>query len=336
MSKIPRECPTVVVTGASAGVGRAVVRRFAREGASIGLIARGMDGLEGARRDVEALGGKALICSCDVSDYAAVEAAAQAVEDRFGPIDIWVNAAFAGVLGRFIDMDMADYERVTQVTYLGQVHGTRAALNRMLPRDHGSIVLVGSALAYRGIPLQSAYCGAKHAIQGFQDSVRSELIHAKSSVNIAMVQLPGVNTPQFDWIRTTMPRQPKPASPPYQPEIPAEAVHAAAYAGRKEWKLGWPTWQAIWGDRLASPLLDRYLAATAFSGQQGKESVSPERQDNLYEPVPGDHGAHGRFDAKAKTYSSELWMSKHRTPLLGAGLALAAWGIARLRGRAGA
>ena len=167
----------------------------------------------------------------------------------------------------------------------------------MGPRDHGSIVLVGSALAYRGIPLQSAYCGAKHAIQGFQDSVRSELIHAKSSVNIAMVQLPGVNTPQFDWIKTSMPKQPKPASPPYQPEIPAEAVHAAAYAGRKEWKLGWPTWKAIWGDRLASPLLDRYLAATGFSGQQGDEPVSPERKDNLYEPVPGDPGAHGRFDS---------------------------------------
>lgn len=324
---------TVVVTGASAGVGRAVVRRYAKDGARIGLIARGKDGLAGAKREVEGMGGQALILPCDVSDYGAVQDAATKVEDAFGPIDIWVNAAFAGVLSRFIDMNMEDFERVTRVTYMGQVHGTRAALDRMLPRNRGAIVLVGSALAYRGIPLQSAYCGAKHAIQGFHDSIRSELIHARSRVHVGMVQLPGVNTPQFDWIRTDMPMKPKPASPPYQPEIPAEAIHFIARTRRKAINLGWPTWQVIWGDRFASPLLDRYLAATAFTGQQADEPIEAGRKDNLYEPVPGDHGAHGRFDGTAKTRSSQLWMSKHRNSLLGAGLVLAAGGLSML-GRA--
>jgi NAD(P)-dependent dehydrogenase (short-subunit alcohol dehydrogenase family) len=326
--------PVVVVTGASAGVGRAVVRRFAQDKAKIGLIARGMDGLEGARRDVEAAGGEALVCSCDVADYRAVDEAAAKIERQLGPIDIWVNAAFAGVLAPFMDMAVEDYERVTRVTYLGQVHGTRAALERMLPRDKGAIVLVGSALAYRGIPLQSAYCGAKHAIQGFLDSLRCELLHMKSNVHVSMVQLPGVNTPQFDWIRTDMPRKPKPASPPYQPEIPAEAIHYAAHHRRKEIKLGWPTIEAIWGDRLASPLLDRYLAATGYKGQQDKDPVSPGRKDNLYQPVPGDHGAHGRFDAISHARSSQLWLTTHRAQAaLGAALALAAGGLAWLGSR---
>lgn len=305
----------MVVTGASAGVGRAVVRRFARDKARIALISRGQDGLEAARRDVEKAGGTALICPCDVADYNAVEVAAERIERELGPIDIWVNAAFAGVLAPFLEMDMADYDRVTQVTYYGQVHGTRAALDRMVPRDCGSIVLVGSALAYRGIPLQSAYCGAKHAIQGFHDSIRAELFHNKSRVNVSMVQLPGVNTPQFDWIRTTMPRQPKPASPPYQPEVAADAIHFAAHSRRKSVKVGWPTLKAIWGDRFGSPLLDRYLARTAIAGQQGEERVPPDRRDNLYEPVPGDHGAHGRFDAQARPRSTQLWVTKHRKAL---------------------
>ncbi|MCH5372478.1 MAG: SDR family oxidoreductase, partial [Planctomycetes bacterium] len=253
----------------------------------------------------------------------------------FGPIDVWVNVAFAGVMSNFVDMDMADYKRVTEVTYLGQVHGTMAALKRMMQRDRGSIVLVGSALAYRGIPLQSAYCGAKHAIQGFQDSVRSELLHAKSNVHLGMVHLPGVNTPQFDWIRTNLPGKPKPASPPYQPEIPAEAIHFMAHTGRKSIKLGWPTLEAVYGDYVASPLLDRYLAATAVSGQQADEPVSPDRQDNLYSPVPGDHGAHGRFDATARTLSSQFWLTRHRGPILAGAAALAAgafsWTVSRLR-----
>lgn len=326
--------PVVVVTGATAGVGRAVVRRFARDGAKIGLIARGADGLEGARRDVEGTGAEALACACDVADYAAVEAAALRIERELGPIDVWINAAFAGVLAPFMDMTMADFERVTRVTYFGQVYGTRVALERMMPRDRGAIVLVGSALAYRGIPLQSAYCGAKHAVQGFHDSLRSELIHAKSKVRVSMVQLPGVNTPQFDWIRTTMPRRPKPASPPYQPELAAEAIHFAAHSRRKAVNLGWPTLQAIWGDRIASSLLDRYLAATGVAGQQDDEPVAPGRKDNLYEPVPGDHGAHGRFGATARTQSSQLWLTKHRLQIaLGAGAALAAGGLAWLGAR---
>ncbi|WP_305097295.1 SDR family oxidoreductase [Croceibacterium aestuarii] len=327
--------PVVVVTGASAGVGRAVVRRFARDGAKIALIARGIDGLQAAKREVEAAGGEALVCPCDVAEYEAVAAAAERIEQELGPIDIWVNAAFAGVLGPFAEMAMEDYERVTRVTYLGQVHGSRAALDRMLPRDRGSIVLVGSALAYRGIPLQSAYCGAKHAIQGFQDSLRCELLHAKSNVHVSMVQLPGVNTPQFDWIKSLMPMKPKPASPPYQPEIPAEAIHYAAHHKRKEIKLGWATLQAIWGDRLASPLLDRYLARTGYSGQQDTEPVAPDRENNLYRPVPGDRGAHGRFDRKARSRSSQLWLTTHRAQTaLAAGLALAAGGIAWMAKRA--
>ena len=326
--------PVVVVTGASAGVGRAVVRRFAQDKAKIGLIARGRDGLQGAKREVELAGAEALICQCDVGDADAVEKAAAEIEQELGPIDIWVNAAFAGVLSRFIDMSMEDFERVTRVTYRGQVHGTFAALKRMIPRDRGSIVLVGSALAYRGIPLQSAYCGAKHAIQGFQDSLRSELIHAKSSVHVTMVQLPGINTPQFDWIKTNLPMKPKPASPPYQPEIAAEAIHFAAHHRRKEIKLGWPTLQAIWGDRAASAVLDRYLAATAFSGQQDDEPVSASRKDNLYEPVPGDHGAHGRFGSQARTRSSQLWLTMHRAQIaIGAALALGAGGLAWMAGR---
>lgn len=318
-----RNAPVVVITGASAGVGRAVVRRFAKDGARIGLIARGMDGLRGAAREVEEAGGEALILPCDVSDHHAVDAAAQEIEEKFGPIDIWINVAFAGVLARFLDVDPEDYKRVTEVTYLGQINGARAALNRMVPRNRGSVVLVGSALAYRGIPLQTAYCGAKHAIQGFHDSIRAELFHAKSRVHVAMVQLPGVNTPQFDWIKTNLPMQPKPASPPYQPEVIAKAVHWAAHHRRKQVMVGFPTMQAIWGDRFASPLLDRYLAATGFKGQQGDEPVAADRKNNLWEPVAGDHGAHGRFDSTSKTWSPQLIASLNRG-WLAAGIVAAA------------
>ena len=326
------EPPVVVVTGASAGVGRAVVRRFARDGARIALIARGMDGLEGARREIEQVGGKALICPCDVANAEELEETAERIENELGTIDIWINAAFAGVLSRFMDMSLADFDRVTQVTYLGQVYGTRAALKRMLPRNRGSIVLVGSALAYRGIPLQSAYCGAKHAIQGFHDSIRSELIHSGSQVHVSMVQLPGVNTPQFDWIKTNLPKKPRPASASYQPEVAAEAIHFAAHNRRKSLKVGFPTLKAIIGDRLASPLLDRYLARTAISGQQDSELVSPDRKNNLYEPVPEDHGAHGRFDAEAREHSPQLWLTMHRgaSALGAAALGLALIGASRL------
>ncbi|EZP71650.1 Short chain dehydrogenase family protein [Sphingomonas paucimobilis] len=324
--------PTIVVTGASAGVGRAVVRRFARDGARIALIARGKDGLEAAAREVEEAGGEALVLPLDVADAQAVEAAAEATESRFGPIDIWINAAFAGVMSRFLDMDMKDYRRVTEVTYHGQVHGAMAALKRMVPRGRGSIVLVGSALAYRGIPLQSAYCGAKHAVQGFQDSIRAELLHAKSGVHVSMVQLPGVNTPQFDWIRTNLPKKARPASPPYQPEVAADAIHFAAHHRRKQIIVGLPALEAIWGDHLASPALDYYLGATGVEGQQDEDAIPPGSRDNLYEPVPGDHGAHGRFDAIARSHSPHWWMSKHRVALGLAG-AVAGIGSALLFGR---
>lgn len=324
--------PVVVVTGASAGVGRAVVRAFARDRARMGLIARGPDGLEATRLEVERSGGEAMILPLDVADHAAVEAAADAVEARFGPIDIWINVAFAGALMRFLDMSMEDYRRATEVTYLGQVHGTFAALRRMVPRNRGSVVLVGSALAYRGIPLQSAYCGAKHAIQGFHDSIRSELIHARSRVHVSMVQLPGLNTPQFDWIKTNLPMKPKPASPPYQPEVAAKAIHFAAHHRRKKVIVGWPTLEAIWGDRLASAWLDHYLAWTAFSGQQSDEPIEPGRLDNLYAPVPGDHGAHGRFDAVAHRSSPQLWATMNRGWLALAAVSAGALMLALRRG----
>lgn len=315
----------VVITGASAGVGRALAQRFARDGARIALIARGRDKLESTAREVEQLGGEALVLPCDVADHEAVDAAADQAEAHFGPIDIWVNVAFAGVMARFVDIAPEDYKRATEVTYLGQVNGARAALKRMLPRDRGAIVLTGSALAYRGIPLQSAYCGAKHAIQGFQDSLRAELFHAKSRIHVAMVQLPGVNTPQFDWMQTDMPRKLKPASPPYQPEVAARALHWAAHHRRKQVMVGGSTVLAIWGDRLASGLLDRYLGRTGFAGQQADEPIDPGRQSNLWKPVDRDYGAHGRFDAVARRSSPQLWANLHRGALAaGAGLIAAA------------
>jgi NAD(P)-dependent dehydrogenase (short-subunit alcohol dehydrogenase family) len=289
------------------------------------LIARGRDKLESTAREVEQFGGEALVLPCDVADHEAVDAAADQAEAHFGPIDIWVNVAFAGVMARFVDIAPEDYKRATEVTYLGQVNGARAALKRMLPRDRGAIVLTGSALAYRGIPLQSAYCGAKHAIQGFQDSLRAELFHAKSRIHVAMVQLPGVNTPQFDWMQTDMPCKLKPASPPYQPEVAARALHWAAHHRRKQVMVGGSTVLAIWGDRLASGLLDRYLGRTGFAGQQADEPIDPGRQSNLWKPVDHDYGAHGRFDAVARRSSPQLWANLHRGALaVGAGLIAAA------------
>jgi NAD(P)-dependent dehydrogenase (short-subunit alcohol dehydrogenase family) len=302
----------VVVTGASAGIGRATVREFARRGHHVALLARGPEGLEAAAREVEALGRRALAIPTDVADPAAVEAAAERIEAELGPIDVWVNNAFAGMFARFLDITPQEFARVTEVTYFGQVNGTRAALKRMVPRDAGSIVLVGSALAYRGIPLQSAYCGAKHALQGFQDSIRAELIHDRSRVNVTMVQLPGVNTPQFDWIRKRVHGAPKPVGPVYQPEVAARAIWFAAHADRKEVVVGAPALQAIVGDKVASPLLDHYLAKTAVEAQHDDADPSVERAGNLFEPVAGDHGAHGRFDEKARTHAPQLWMSEHR------------------------
>lgn len=325
----------VVVTGASAGIGRATVREFARRGADVALIARGRQGLEAAAREVEEQGGRALVLPLDVADPDAVEAAAVRIEQELGPIDVWVNNAFAGIFSTFMDMTTEEYRRVTEVTYLGQVWGTRAALARMLPRDRGSIVLVGSALAYRGIPLQSAYCGAKHAIEGFIDSVRTELLHRKSNVHITMVQLPGVNTPQFDWARAKVPNRPKPTGGIYQPEVAARAIRFAAASRRKEVYVGAPAVEAIVGDKAASGLLDRYLARTGFAGQQDEEPVSPDREDNLFEPVEGDRGAHGRFDAQSRSFSPQLWATMHRNEIGLAAVGLAAAGAAWLLSRNG-
>jgi NADP-dependent 3-hydroxy acid dehydrogenase YdfG len=319
----------VVITGASAGVGRAIARAFAREGAYIGLMARGLDGLEGARRDVEELGGRALVLPTDVADAEAVERAASAVEREFGPIDIWVNNAMVSVFSPIKEMKPEEYKRVTEVTYLGYVYGTLAALKRMLPRDRGVILQVGSALAYRGIPLQSAYCAAKHAIQGFNDSLRSELIHDKSNVRVTMVQLPAMNTPQFSWVKSRLPHKPQPVPPIYQPEVGAEAVLFAAHNDRREMYVGYPTVEAIVGDKIAPGFADWYLAHNGYDAQQTDEPVEPSRRDNLWEPVPGDHGAHGTFDERASARSPQLWANINRNwlAIAGAGLAGLAAGL---------
>lgn len=323
-----------VITGASAGIGRATAREFARHGCSVALLARGRDGLKAAAREVEGLGGAALVLPVDVADREEVDEAADAVAARFGRIDIWVNNAFAGIYSRFMETTPDEFRRVTDVTFFGQVHGTRAALRHMLPRDEGAIVLVGSALAYRGIPLQAAYCAAKHAVQGFIDSVRSELIEQESKVRLAMVQLPGVNTPQFDWIRAHMRGRPTPVGALYEPEVAARAIWKAAHSARKEWIVGAPAYQAILGDKLISPLLDRYLAQTAVDAQEGEEPLPADYQDNLFKPVPGDHGAHGRFGDKARTRSPLLWASSRRG-WIAAGTALALGAALAVAGKRG-
>jgi NAD(P)-dependent dehydrogenase (short-subunit alcohol dehydrogenase family) len=316
-----------VITGASAGIGRATAREFARRGCAIALLARGKDGLEATAREIKDLGGKALVLPTDVADAAAVEAAAARTVEEFGRIDIWVNNAFAGMFSRFMDMSVEEFRRVCDVTFMGQVNGTRAALKHMLPKDRGSIVLVGSALAYRGIPLQSAYCASKHAIQGFLDSLRVELLAEDSKVRLTMVQLPGVNTPQFDWIRARTRGRPKPVGAVYQPEVAAEAIWKAAHSSRKEWIVGAPAYQAILGDKLMSEVLDRQLAGGAIEAQQDERPLEPDRRDNLFEPVAGDRGAHGRFDAGAHARSPLLWASEHRG-VLAAGAAVVAAGAA--------
>jgi NAD(P)-dependent dehydrogenase (short-subunit alcohol dehydrogenase family) len=313
----------VVVTGASAGVGRATVRAFARAGARIGLLARGRDGLEAAQREVENAGGEALVCSADVADADQVEAAAAAVEEKLGPIDIWINNAMTSVFSPIKEMTAEEFKRVTEVTYLGFVYGTLAALKRMLPRNQGTIVQVGSALAYRGIPLQAAYCGAKHAIQGFVDSLRCELLHDRSKVRVTMVQMPALNTPQFSWVKSRLPHKPQPVPPIFQPEVAAEAIFWAAHHDRPEVYVGWPTVEAIVGNKIAPRLADLYLAHTGYESQQTDEPEDNNRPDNLWEPVAGDHGAHGAFDHRAHRQSSQLWVTTHRNWLAIAGIALA-------------
>jgi NAD(P)-dependent dehydrogenase (short-subunit alcohol dehydrogenase family) len=302
----------VVITGASAGVGRATAVAFARRGARIGLVARGLEGLEGARSDVEAAGGEAIAISADVAVAAEVERAADSVEEAFGPIDVWVNNAMATIFAPFADLTAAEYARATEVTYLGTVYGTMAALRRMRPRNRGTIVQVGSSLAYRGIPLQAPYCGAKHGVKGFTESLRCELLHDRSDVHVTMVELPAVNTPQFTLGRTKMPNHPQPVPPIYQPEIAADAIVWAASARRREVYVGAPAVATIIGNKLAPQLGDHYLARMGYESQQTDEAVDPNRPDNLFEPVPGDHGSHGIFDDRAVDRSLQLWLTKNR------------------------
>ena len=324
----------VVITGASAGVGRATVREFARQGAWIALLARGREGLEGARREVEAAGGRALVLPTDVADPEQVEAAAERVEENLGPIDIWINNAMTSVFSPIKQMTPEEYKRVTEVTYLGYVYGTLAALKRMLPRDHGTIVHVGSALAYRSIPLQSAYCAAKHAVLGFFASLRTELLHDGSNVCTTMVQMPALNTPQFGWVKSRLRRKAQPVPPIYQPEVAARAIYYAAHhPRRREYYAGWSTVKAIFGNKLAPSFADHYLARKGYESQQYDGPEDPNRPDNLWHPVAGDHGAHGAFDSRAREHSPELWAETHAFWLAIAGFGLLAglFGLVKTR-----
>jgi short-subunit dehydrogenase len=304
----------VVITGASAGVGRAAARAFGARGDRVALIARGEAGLRAAAEEVRAAGGQALVLPCDVSDAEAVEAAAAQVEEQLGPIDVWVNNAMTAVLAEVADTPAEEFRRVTEVTYLGSVHGAQAALRRMLPRDRGAIVQVGSALAFRGIPLQATYCGAKHAIEGFCESLRTELMHRKSGVRLAVVHLPGMNTTQFSWVRARTARHPQPVPPIYQPEVAADVIVWAAHHRRKRIWVGYPTVQTIVGNRLAAWVADRYLARTGFDSQQTDQPLPPDRPDYLFAPLDGetDHGLHGEWGDQAVTRSTQVWLNLHR------------------------
>jgi NAD(P)-dependent dehydrogenase (short-subunit alcohol dehydrogenase family) len=316
------EDKVVVVTGAAGGVGRAAVRAFAARGADVALIARASEGLDAARREVEALGRRALALPLDVADASAVEHAADEVDRTLGPIEVWVNDAMVSVFAPFMDVTPAEFRRVIEVTFLGYVHGTHAALRHMLGRDRGTIVQVGSALAYRSIPLQSAYCAAKHAIHGLCGSIRTELLHDRRHVHITEVQLPAVNTPQFAWSRAKLANEPQPVPPIFQPEMIADAIVFAAMHRRREIWLAWPSIKAILSDKIAPRIGDRYLARTGYTSQQTDRPIQADRPDNLYVPAWGDYGAHGPFDARAKTFSLAWWASKHRSALL-AGAAVA-------------
>ncbi len=321
----------VVITGASAGIGRACVRAFAAKGAKLGLVARNVEGLEGARREAEALGAEVLVCPTDVADAHAVEQAAAAIEQRFGRIDTWVNDAMVTVFAPISEMTAEEYKRVTDVTYLGYVYGTMAALKRMRPRNSGTIIQVGSALAYRSIPLQSAYCGAKAAIRGFTDSLRTELIHEGSRIEVSHLILPAVNTPQFDVQRTKLDKQPQPVPPIYTPELIANVVVRAAERPRREIVIAGSALKAVVGQKLVPAFVDWYLARTGFKAQQTDQPVDPNRPDNLYSPVPGDHGAHGRFTDRSRTFSPQLWANLHRKAIAAGTAATAVAAFVALR-----
>ncbi|MGH9056673.1 MAG: SDR family oxidoreductase [Acidimicrobiales bacterium] len=322
---------TVVITGSSAGIGRASARAFGARGDSVGLLARGTKGLEGAAREVGAAGGQALAVPADVADYEQVVAAARRVEEELGPIDVWVNVAFTSVFAPFWEVQPDEFRRVTEVSYLGFVHGTMVALDHMRPRDRGTIVQVGSALGARSIPLQSAYCGAKHAINGFTSSLRTELMHEGSRVKVTVAQMPAVNTPQFSWVLSRLPNHPQPVPPIYQPELAARAIlFAADHPNRKQYWVGDTTAATIFTNKFAAGLLDRYLARTGFGSQQTGEKVQPDRPHNLWEPLDGDggrdHGAHGAFDERSHERSPELWVSRHARNASAAGAAIAVGG----------
>jgi NAD(P)-dependent dehydrogenase (short-subunit alcohol dehydrogenase family) len=321
---------TVVITGASAGIGRATARLYGQRGANVGLIARGQAGLDGAVRDVQDAGGKALAVPADVSDYPQVRDAARQVEESFGPIDVWINVAFTSVFSPFAEISPDEFRRVTEVSYLGFVHGTMVALALMRPRGHGTIVQVGSALSARSIPLQSAYCGAKHAINGFTSSLRCELLHEGSGVHITVAQMPAVNTPQFSWVRSRLPRHPQPVPPIYQPEVAARGVvFAADHPRRRQYWVGASTAATVMANKFVPALLDRYLARTGYDSQQTSQNVDDDRPDNLHEALDGpggrDYGAHGAFDSRSHDRSPQVWLDEHPVALasLAAGTAIA-------------
>lgn len=319
----------IVLTGASAGVGRATARRLARPGVRMALLARGATGLEAARAEVEALGAEALALPTDVAEAPQVEAAARAAEARFGPPDVWINNAMTSVFSPVRELQPEEVRRVTEVTYLGQVYGTMAALRRMLPRDHGVIIQVSSALGYRGIPLQAAYCGAKHAIIGFTESLRCELLHDHSRVRVTMVHMPALNTPQFGWVKSRLPHRAQPVPPIYQPEVAAEAIAFAIGHRRRQMLVGSSTVKAVEANKFAAFWLDHYFGRTGFRAQQTGEPEDPQRPDNLWRPVEEDRGAHGAFDQRARQASGALWLAEHRP----AGWGWALWaGVAAVAG----
>jgi NAD(P)-dependent dehydrogenase (short-subunit alcohol dehydrogenase family) len=324
------ESQVVVVTGASAGVGRATARAFAKRGARVALIARGHTGLAGAVRDVEELGGVPLPIVTDVSDYAAVESAAEQIERELGPIDVWVNNAMVSEYAPVWEMTPDEFKHIVDVTLLGQVYGTMAALKRMRPRDRGVVVHVGSALSHRSIPLQSAYCASKHGVNGFVESLRTELMYTNSHVRVVIVSLPGLNTPQFEWTKNKTGCKVRPVGRIYQPEVAAEGIVFASQHDRKELLVGWPTVQAVTGEKVASGLLDRYIADTAWDGALESAEQEP-GPDNFWAPVEHDFGAHGRFDTEAQPASLQLWANTHRKWIATVGLAIVAAGVAIAR-----